>query len=199
MSGNHDSDSLELDLAERGAFVLTQRGRLKADGTYGERIVDVGRLRVAGYSDPFLRRAGENFRDRYEPVPTPAQQDAFTAWLNTIIGEVDVVMVHEPALIEPALAILEDEPPDHPLVFVTGHTHQAAIEREAAVTVVNGGSIGAGGTGNLAEPTDYGLARLIYTTEPGFQPLAADLVTIDPATGSSTARRERLDEPAGDR
>ena len=68
-------------------------------------------------------------------VPSPAQQDAFTAWLNTIIGEVDVVMVHEPALIEPALAILEDEPPDHPLVFVTGHTHQAAIEHEAAVTV----------------------------------------------------------------
>jgi predicted phosphodiesterase len=199
VSGNHDSDSLELDLAERGAIVLTQRGRLKADGTYGERIVDVGGLRVAGYSDPFLRRAGENFRDRYEPAPSPTQQDAFTAWLNTIIGEVDVVMVHEPALIEPALAILEDEPPDHPLVFVTGHTHQASIEREAAVTVVNGGSIGAGGTGNLAEPTDYGLARLIYTTEPGFQPLAADLVTIDPATGSSTARRERLDEPAGDR
>ena len=39
---------------------------------------------MAGYSDLFLRRAGENFRDRYEPVPTPAQQDAFTAWLNTI-------------------------------------------------------------------------------------------------------------------
>ena len=107
-------------------------------------------------------------------------------------------MVHEPALIEPALAILEDEPPDHPLVFVTGHTHQAAIgakRRSLSSTAARS----APAAGNLAEPTDYGLARLIYTTEPGFQPLAADLVTIDPATGSSTARRERLDEPAGDR
>jgi hypothetical protein len=61
------------------------------------------------------------------------------------------------------------------------------------VTVVNGGSVGAGGTGNLTEPTDYALARLIYTSEPNFQPLAADLVTIDPESGSSTAQRERLE------
>ena len=63
------------------------------------------------------------------------------------------------------------------------------------MTVVNGGSVGAGGTGNLTEQTDYALARLIYTSEPDFQPLAADLVSIDPGSGSSTARRERLDEP----
>ena len=63
----------------------------------------------------------------------------------------------------------------------------------AGVTVVNGGSVGAGGTGNLTEPTDYGIARLIYTTKPAFQPLAADLVSIDPGSGSATARRERLD------
>jgi hypothetical protein len=59
--------------------------------------------------------------------------------------------------------------------------------------VVNGGSVGAGGTGNLAEKTPIGLARLTYTADPAFQPLAADLVTIDPGTGSATARRERLD------
>jgi hypothetical protein len=102
-------------------------------------------------------------------------------------------MVHEPALIEPALAILKDDPPDRPLVFITGHTHTASLDQFAGVTVINGGSIGAGGTGNLTEATDYGLARLIYTTEPEFQPLAADLITIDPGDGSSTASRERLE------
>jgi predicted phosphodiesterase len=193
VSGNHDSDSLERDLARRGAVVLSERGRLEADGSYGPQIVDVGGLRVAGFSDPFERRAGENYRDRFQPSPSAAQQDAFTAWLSTLIGEVDVVMVHEPALIEPALAILEDDPPDRPLVIITGHTHTASIERSAGVTVINGGSIGAGGTGNLAEPTDYALARFIYTTDPEFQPLAADIITIDPGSGSSTARRDRLD------
>jgi hypothetical protein len=63
------------------------------------------------------------------------------------------------------------------------------------VTVINGGSVGAGGTGNLTELVHMGIARLIFTSEPDFQPLAADLVEIDPGDGSATARRERLDEP----
>jgi predicted phosphodiesterase len=193
VSGNHDSDTLQRDLAERGAIVLTDHGRLNPDGSYGDTIVNIGGLRVAGYSDPFERRAGENFRDRYEDVPSPTQQDAFTAWLMPKLGHLDVVMVHEPALIEHALATLDDQPPPRPLVFLTGHTHSASIERLPAVTVINGGSVGAGGTGNLSEPTDIGIARFIYTAEPRFQPLAADLVEIDPGTGSATARRERLD------
>jgi predicted phosphodiesterase len=194
VSGNHDSDSLQRDLARRGAVVLTERGQLKRDGSYGDVIVTINDdLRVAGYRDPFERRAEENFRDRYQPSPTPAQQDAFMAWLAPLIGDVDVVMVHQPALIEPALAILKDDPPDRPIVFITGHTHKPSLERFAGVTVVNGGSVGAGGTGNLTESTDYGLARLIYTARPAFQPLAADLITIDPGDGSSTAQRERLE------
>jgi predicted phosphodiesterase len=193
VSGNHDSDTLQRDLARRGAIVLTERGRLKPDGSYGEIVVNVQGLRVAGYRDPFERRAADGFQDRYQPSPTPAQQDAFTGWLAQLIGKVDVVMVHEPALIEPALAVLEDDPPDRPLAFITGHTHEAGLERFAGVTVINGGSVGAGGTGNLTESTDYGLARLIYTTEPDFQPLAADLITIDPRDGSSSASRQRLE------
>lgn len=193
VSGNHDSDALKLELVRRGAIVLTEQGRLDASGRYGEPIVTVAGLRVAGYSDPFERRSGEAFRDRYEPAPSPALQDAFTAWLRPLIGRVDVVMVHEPALIQGALAALRDQPPARPIVFLVGHTHAAAIERFPGVTVVNGGSVGAGGTGNLAEPTDIGVARLIYSSTPRFQPLAADLVEIDPGTGSATARRERLD------
>ena len=102
-------------------------------------------------------------------------------------------MVHQPALIEPALEELLAQPPVRPIVFITGHTHSPSIDHEPGVTVVNGGSVGAGGTGNLAEPTDLGIARLIYALEPSFQPLAADLVAIDPGDGSATARRERLD------
>jgi hypothetical protein len=196
VSGNHDSDSLERDLASRGAWVLTQHGRLEPDGGYGPIVNDVAGLKVAGYSDPFERRAGENFRDRYDPMPTAAQQDEFTSWLRRLIGKVDVVMVHEPALIAKTLDELEIIPPEKPLIFVVGHTHKPELTRQENVTVINGGSIGGGGTGNLAdEATKVGLARLSYTFSEGFEPLAADLVGIDPGTGAATATRERLDEP----
>ena len=183
VSGNHDSDTLQRDLAQRGAVVLTQG-----------KVATVAGLKIAGYSGPYERRSAEDFKDRYDNQPTPEMKEDFTSWVMPLVNHTDVVMVHEPALIEPALAILEDRAPARPLVFVVGHTHTAAVEHQPGVTVVNGGSVGAGGTGNLAdEPTDIGIARLIYTTKPAFQPLATDLVSIDPGTGSATARRERLD------
>ena len=154
-------------------------------------------VRIAGYSDPFERRSAEDFRDRYDNAPTPAQQTAFKTWLDGLVGKVDIVMVHEPALIGPALAELRRAPPPNPMVFAVGHTHRADLQRLPNVTVINGGSIGAGGTGNLAEDdTAVGLAVLVYDREGRFRPLAGDLVSIDPGTGSTTARRERLDVPA---
>ena len=63
--------------------------------------------------------------------PDPAEQDKFTGWLMPLIGKVDVVMVHEPALIAPALQVLRDQPPEQPLVFLVGHTHKAALAQAA--------------------------------------------------------------------
>ncbi|MEA2142161.1 MAG: hypothetical protein QOI64_591 [Solirubrobacteraceae bacterium] len=194
VSGNHDSDYLSRELARQGAVVLTQDGRMRADGTRdGRKIHTIEGLRVAGYSDPFERRSAEAFRDRYDDKPNLAEQDKFSGWLQPLIGKVDIVMVHEPALIGPALLVLKDHPPSRPLVFLVGHTHTAALTEQPGVTVINGGSIGAGGTGNLGESTKLGIARFVFTLKPSFQPLAADLVSIDPGTGSSSARRERLD------
>jgi predicted phosphodiesterase len=192
VSGNHDSDTLQQRLANDGAVVLTQFGRLNKDGTYGAVINRVAGLRVAGYSDPFERRSADDFADRFENSPTAAQQQAFTTWLNDLQTKVDVVMVHEPELVAPALRTIK---PTTPLVVIVGHTHHTDLQRIGNITLINGGSIGGGGTGNLADdPTEVSLARLIYETTPSFTPLAADLVSIDPGTGAATARRERLDE-----
>ena len=62
VSGNHDSDALVRRMALAGGIVLTQRGRLRADGTHGPVVVKVRGLRVAGYADPFERRARDHFR-----------------------------------------------------------------------------------------------------------------------------------------
>jgi predicted phosphodiesterase len=196
VTGNHDSDELAQELADDGAIVLTEQGRLQRGGTHGSVVTRVAGLRVAGYGDPFERRRADGFEDRYREPPTPEQQAAFTAWLRPLLGQVDVVMVHEPALIEPALEELNAEPPAAPLVIIDGHTHHSALRRQPNVTVINGGSLGGGGTGNLAEEeaTPIGLARFSYDLSGGFRPLAVDLVGIDPGTGAATARRERLDD-----
>jgi predicted phosphodiesterase len=199
VSGNHDSDSLVGRLARDGATVLTQFGQLRPNGTLGDIVVRVAGARVAGYSDPFERRSAEDFQDRYDRTPSVQQQVAFAEWFRELVGRVDVVMVHEPSLLALALEELRESPPPDPIVFATGHTHRADLERLPNVTVINGGSVGGGGTGNLAEEsTPLGLAVLVYDRKGRFRPLAGDLVGIEPGTGSSTARRERLDVPAAD-
>jgi predicted phosphodiesterase len=197
VTGNHDSDVQARDLARAGAVVLTERGRLGRDGDLGEVVVRIGGLRVAGYSDPFERREAEDYADRAprEGVPR-AEQEAFADWLRPLVGEVDVVMVHSPEVAGLALGELRDSPPADPLVLVTGHTHRAKLEVADGVVGLNGGSVGGGGTGNLGEDTTVALGALIYEHERGFRPLAADLVEIEPGTGSSRAQRRRLD-PAG--
>jgi predicted phosphodiesterase len=196
VTGNHDSDRSAQELADDGALVLTQFGRLKRGGGYGPVVNEVAGLRVAGYADPYERKAADNYADRYTNTLTPAQQQAFTDWLDQLKGKVDVVMVHEPGLIAQALEELKETPPATPLVFIVGHTHKPSLERQPNVDIINGGSIGGGGTGNLADgTTDVGLARMSYDLSGGFEPLAVDLVAIDPGNGAATATRDRLDEP----
>ena len=194
--GNHDSDTLARELARDGAIVLTRTGRLATDGetTSGRPVVTVAGLRVAGYDDPFERQAGDNFADRYNRTPDPSEIERFATWMRGVRDDVDIVMVHNPALIRTALTALDADPPARPLTILVGHTHEAELTRRPGATVINAGTVGAGGTGNLLEREKIGIARLSYETQPSFEALAVDMVTIDPRSGSATARRERLDE-----
>jgi predicted phosphodiesterase len=194
VSGNHDSDVLERKLARTGAVVLTRTGRLRGNGTTDGRLVTtVSGLRIAGYDDPLKRLSIDGYADNGAEY-TPEEQRRFADWLAPLRGQVDIVMVHAPALATLALEALRADPPDRPLLLVVGHTHKAQIDRYGTVTELNPGSAGAGGTGNLAEGGgDVGLARLTYTRLPFFAPRAADLVQIDPGDGNAQARRVRLD------
>jgi predicted phosphodiesterase len=198
VSGNHDSNALVRRVALAGGIVLTQRGRLRSDGTYGRVIVHVRGLRVAGYSDPFERRASDHFRARGEPRPDAAQREDFRDWLRPLLGRVDIVMVHEPQLAEDAAAELRRIPPSRPLVLLTGHTHMSAFNAATNFVELNGGTIGGGGTGNLEKNQPFGLAVLTYAAPGGsardrFEPEAADLVEIDAHRGSAHAERFRIE------
>ena len=199
VSGNHDSDVLERKLARAGAIVLTRDGRLRPDGTPdGALVTNVRGLRVAGYDDPLKRLARDNYRDN-GGTPTPEQQEAFASWMQARRGLADIVVVHAPALAALAVEVLRNTAPARPLVILEGHTHKAGIEHEGNLTILNGGSVGGGGTGNLTELSgDIGLARLLYARTPAFAPAAADLIEIDPADGEARAERVRLDTPSPD-
>jgi predicted phosphodiesterase len=179
-------------MARAGGIVLTQRGRLRADGSYGRVVVRVRGLRVAGYADPFERRASEHFKGTNEPTPDPAQREAFRDWLRPLLGHVDVVMVHEPQLAKDAAEELRRIPPQRPLVLLTGHTHVASFHTSTNFTEINGGTVGGGGTGNFEKNQPFGLALLSYTRDGGFDPAAADLVEIDAHGGSARAERYRI-------
>jgi predicted phosphodiesterase len=197
VSGNHDSDVLERKLAGVGAIVLTRTGRLRGNGTTDGNVVQrVAGLRIAGYDDPLMRLARDAYRDN-GAIYAPDEQQRFDDWFEPLRGKVDIVMVHAPALAQIALQSLRDDPPTAPLLLVEGHTHKAALDRYGHVTVLNAGSVGGGGTGNLAEAGgggDIGLARLTYSVKPSFLPRAADLVQIDPGDGNAQARRFRLED-----
>jgi predicted phosphodiesterase len=197
VSGNHDSDVLERKLARAGAVVLTHSGRLRGDGTTdGARVTNVRGLRVAGWDDPLKRLARDSYRDN-GATPTPEQQEDFASWLQARRGEADIVMVHEPAMAQLAVDVLHNTPPAKPLVILEGHTHKAAIEHAGNLTILNGGSVGGGGTGNLTElGGDIGLIRMTYARVPAFAPVAADQIEIDPSDGEARAQRVRLDTPA---
>ena len=194
VSGNHDSDATERQLARSGAIVLRRDGRLLADGSTGPLVTKVAGLRIAGYDDPLKRLAGEMYEDN-GATHTDEEQQAFATWLDGVRDEVDVVMVHAPGLAKLAIDALREDPPAKPLLVIWGHTHAAQLRRDGALTTLNPCSLGGGGTGKLAEDGgDIGLARLIYDSAGGFAPRAADLVQIDPGDGSAQAQRHRLDE-----
>jgi predicted phosphodiesterase len=197
VAGNHDSDTLARGLARAGAIVLTTDGQLLPDGRLGPRVVRVAGVRVAGYTDPFERRKADGYRGLRNPDTTPAQRRAFAGWLRATAPHVDVVMVHAPGLAERGLAELKANPPDHPLLVLTGHTHEVALDTSRNLAVVNGGTVGGGGTGNLDESKPIGLALVTYRTDPHFAPLVADLVEIDPGSGSASATRQRLNLSRG--
>ncbi len=198
IAGNHDSDRSLQALAREGAIVLTSKGRLLANGRHGDMTVRVNGLRVAGYGSPNMRRASNGYRDRGTEI-TDEDKLAFAAWFAEIADEVDVVMVHEPSLAEPVIEQLRAERRDQPvdaekpsILFVLGDTHRPAVDAENGVVDVNGGTIGAGGTGNLGDGENASLAIVTYDERP-FTPLATDLVTLNPGTGETVARRVRID------
>lgn len=208
VSGNHDSPGLMRVLARRGVVVLTHRGVLDGDGrTHGSPIQQVSGLKIAGFEDP-LQYTGSSFpagvRAAMSFTDFPDGRKRFLQaverrwqWWQALPERPDVLVVHQEGIaLALANLIWNADPDGKPLTIVAGHTHVQRLDRLGPVTVVNGGTAGAGGIfGTGHDPV--GLALLDFGRTGGLE--ASDLVQMDPTTSAARARRVITDRPDCDK
>lgn len=193
VSGNHDSVLLMERLDEAGV-VVADRGPAAPEG------VEVEGLTVVGYPDPFEGK-GANLDDPDRPITfddAPAPEAAFDAtvadlrrWFDDLPERPAVVIVHQNGLAQALAESLWRDDYDPPLVIATGHDHDQHIDRYGSITVVDGGTIGAGGIFDAGNEF-AGFAELHFDDRrPELR--AVDLVAVEPFTGRGRGSRVVID------
>lgn len=201
VSGNHDSRLFMRRLAASGAVVLTEEGRLAADGTTDGRPVQrIAGLDVAGFSDPLESRSGDpndpdrifSFSERPDGKREYAEaKERVVEWFRTLSPRPDIVLIHHNGLGQAlARALAPEEGP--PLLVLSGHDHLQHVDRYGQTVVVDAGTVGAGGIlGAGKDP--IGIAQLELVR--GAWPRVIDLVQLEPLSGAAQADRVLLGSP----
>jgi hypothetical protein len=187
VSGNHDSRRFMRAAARAGIVVLTRRGRLRPDGsTDGQVLLSVNGLRVAGFDDPQERVMGglAGRIELHEETLVTAQR-RFLAWFEALPERPDVVLVHRHSLAHTLLDVLGDQG-GAPVLVLTGHDHEQHVDRRGPHVLVDGGTLGAGGAFGIGEQR-AGFVQLHLDAANRLR--AADLIEIEPLSGSASARR----------
>jgi hypothetical protein len=204
-SGNHDSSALMRSFARRGAIVLTHRGRADGAGNVAAPAVRrIAGLQVAGFEDPLAYqgrgypvgvRATLSFTDLPDGDERFAEAaDRYWEWWNALPRRPDVLLIHQAALARDLAARIEEaDPAGAPLAILAGHTHHQRVDLIGPVTVVDAGSVGAGGPFGAGKD-DIGLGILSFGRSPT-RLVTADVASIDPRNGAASAQRIVTDNP----
>jgi predicted phosphodiesterase/uncharacterized membrane protein len=197
VSGNHDSRLLMRRLAAAGATVLTERGRLRRDGsTDGHQVQRVAGLRVAGYSDPLEWRGPDpNDPERvFSFAERPGGRSEYARaeqriyrWYTGLRAAPDVVLILQNGLAQALARRVHVTRPATALLILTGHDHKQHIEVYGEVTVVDAGTAGAGGLFGIGTAA-VGVALLHFGGD-GARLRAVDLVQVEPISGAAEAKR----------
>ena len=191
VAGNHDSAGIMAALAEEGVTVLGEPD--------GPNSVEVDGLEVAGYADPLAWRGEGDPVDRpvtFGDLPDPeaafeGAADELERWFDELRSRPDVVIVHQNELAQELAARLFERGRQAPLTIVTGHDHEAHVDRYGDVVVVDGGSVGANGPYDAGrEP--IGLAGMHFPAE-STSLRSVDLIAIEPFSGQAQASRVVID------
>jgi len=202
VSGNHDSHGLMRALADDGVTVLEQDSVLRPDGGHrGGQVVEVAGLELAGFSDP-LEWSGPNPATPERVFSFPEledgeqlQEEAETELVEWFVGlspTPEIVLVHQNVLAQHLATELYAAGYDERLTIVTGHNHYQQISRYGdAITVVNAGTLGAGGVLRLGQEF-VGIGQL-NLQGPQRVLRSVDLIRVEPLSGQAEAERVILD------
>ena len=188
VSGNHDSRPFMVDLAQAGALVLTHTGRLLPDGTTdGRPVIDVEGLAVAGFDDPLEGRglSGDDRPLELDEAELEAASREFLAWFEGLPERPDIVLVHQHRLAHVLLDTLA-ETDGEPLLIFTGHDHEQHLDQAESLTLIDGGTVGAGGPFEIGVQA-AGFAEIHFT--PTGEARAVDLIEVEPISGNAQASR----------
>ena len=201
VSGNHDSRGLMRALAAEGVKVLEQDGRLRRDGRVaGSPLLRVGVFTVAGFPDP-LEWQGEDPDSPRRVFSFPELGDGelredeakaeLVTWFEALPRAPDIVLVHQNALAQHLASELAGAGYERPLAIVTGHNHYPHVDRHGPITVVNAGTLGAGGILRVGqEPAGLGLMHLQRESA---RVQSVDLIRVEPLSGQAQADRVVID------
>jgi hypothetical protein len=193
VSGNHDSELLMDRLADAGVLVIDRDPR-------GGGAVEVEGLTIAGYPDPLeARGAGAGAPDRaltFEELPDGDAKEERAAedlrdWFDRLSPAPDVVVVHQIGLARALAESLWADGYRQPLTVTAGHDHRQSVDRYGSITVVDGGTVGAGGIFD-AGSAYAGFAELHFDID-GARLRAVDLVEVEPFSGRGRGSRVVVD------
>jgi predicted phosphodiesterase len=197
VSGNHDSRLFMRALAKAGVVVLTDRGRLQANGGMaGKPVERIDGLRIAGYPDPLQWPGSDptnphrifSFAQLPDSDRRYAQAQAgLVRWFEQLQPRPQVVLVHENGLAQGLARAAAAEASKQPLLILTGHDHKQHIDRYRNVLVVDAGTVGAGGVFGIGQE-QVGMAEL-HLPAGQVTPRAIDLIQVQPLTGAANAER----------
>jgi predicted phosphodiesterase len=192
VSGNHDSEKMMKTFATEGVTVLNKNGTLNVNGKFAPPLVhEVNGIKIAGLADPLEYSDDLLQRQQIEKiVETKSFQETWTdqavEWFYDLEETPDVVMIHQNSLASMFASKLVGSGWNKPLTIATGHTHQQSLEKNGSVTIVNSGTIGAGGVFETGE-TGIGLAHLLFNSDGSLR--VSEFLLVEPFSGAAQANR----------
>jgi predicted phosphodiesterase len=164
VGGNHESEAALRAFEAGGIKVLDW----EASTVAGLTVYGVGDpLARSAWVEPdeaLLDRQAERLAALWPDLPTP-----------------DVLLVHDLRQARAALDLTEKS--GEPLVVACGHDHSVGVERRGPVTVVNGGTTGAGGHESLGRGESLAYTALLLDFTPGPRSRLRQVTTLEYVPG----------------